>query len=54
MSKRAAYPEFMAEASDGHYARDVSIALSELIDDCTAQARPARRTDRRSRSRVGS
>lgn len=38
MSKRAAYPEFMAEASDGHYARDVSIALSELIDDCTTQA----------------
>lgn len=37
-NKRAAYPEFMAEASDGHYARDVSLALSELIDDLREQA----------------
>lgn len=35
---KTAYPEFVGEASDGHYARDVSRDLTELIEDLRTQA----------------
>lgn len=35
---RTAYPDFVAEVSDGHYARDVSKELTELVDDLRTQA----------------
>lgn len=38
MGKRTAYPDFVGEASDGQYAKDVSTSLTELIDDLREQA----------------